>query len=91
MTRRTSMSPDRPPERKRSLWVRYGMLGAVAAGSVGVVNSFIAHAQYGFSQKIGAPIQLSVDACLALCLALLGFVLGALAGAVQRWIMGSRI
>jgi hypothetical protein len=85
------MASARAPKRKAPSWVRYGMLGAVAAGSFGVVNSFIAHAQYGFSQKIGAPIQLSVDACLALCLALLGFVLGALAGAVQRWIMGSWI
>ena len=33
--------------------LRYGTLGAIAAASVGVVDSFLHHAQYGFSHKIG--------------------------------------
>lgn len=76
-------SSDRPQHRRRPSLLRYGVLGAIAAGSVGVADSVLDHAQYGFSHKIGgAPYQLTVDALVALCLAGLGMAIGMFVGLV---------
>jgi hypothetical protein len=80
MTGRSPRPTDRPRERRRPSLLRYGALGAIAAGSVGVADSIIDHVQYGFSQKIGAPCQLTADAGLALCLAGLGMAIGVFVG-----------
>ena len=78
-------SSDRSQDRRRPSLLRYGTLGAIAAASVGVVDSFLDHAQYGFSHKIGgAPYQLTVDAFVALCLAGLGMAIGVFVAVVLR-------
>jgi hypothetical protein len=65
--------------------IRWGILGAIAAGLVGVANSILNFTRYGFSRKIGgAPVQLPMEAGMVFSLALLGMLAGIVLALVLR-------